>query len=131
MTGEMTIGIGEIDHIHQDFFALLDALRASKGDAFVEAFDTLIKHTEAHFAMEEELMRSYRFYAMQEHLDEHSNLLAEMQYFYDKAKKAPAFGRAYVDDYALDKFRRHIANLDSQLAMFLKTEWKAQEEADA
>lgn len=131
MTSEHEIGIGEIDTMHDDLFQQIDTLKKLDGRAFVDGFKALITHTESHFAMEEELMRSYRFYALQEHLDEHRHLLNEMRYFYNKAERMPHFGRAYIDDYAFDKFKRHIVNLDSQLAMFLKTEWKAMGAEDA
>jgi hemerythrin len=83
-------------------------------------FEEMIEHTKEHFAYEENLMNELNFYAKGEHFDEHANLLGEMQYFYEKAKKIPAFGKSYINDYAYDKFKRHIINIDSQLAMFLK-----------
>ena len=122
MTEDLSLGVGEMDRTHDDFLVLLDAAKTAKGAQFLDGFSRLIEHTESHFAMEEELMRSRCFYAMQEHLYEHENLLNEMRYFYEKAKKLPAFGRSYIDDYAFEKFRRHIINIDSQLAMFLKSE---------
>ena len=121
LTEDLTLGIAEMDRTHDDFLILLGNAKAADGKQFLEAFSLLIEHTEAHFSMEEEIMRSHAFYGMQEHADEHLNLLNEMRYFYDKARKLPAFGRSYIDDYAFEKFRRHIINIDSQLAMFLKS----------
>jgi len=121
VTETLTLGIPAVDETHDEFLALLATAKSAKGSAFLAAFDALIRHTEAHFAMEETLMRAQGFYGLQEHLDEHENLLAEMRYFFAKAQKAAAFGRSYIDDYAYEKFRRHIINIDSQLAMFLKT----------
>ena len=122
MTDNLTLNVAAMDETHADFLQLLDAAKAAQGSAFLDAFSALIGHTESHFAMEEELMRAHAFHAMQEHLDEHENLLGEMRFFFDKAAKIPAFGRSYIDDYAYEKFRRHIINIDSQLAMFLKTQ---------
>jgi hemerythrin len=122
MTDDLALGIDAMDETHTDFVQQLEKTKALSGTAFVEGFEALIAHTEAHFAMEEALMRTHDFYAMQEHLDEHETLLGEMRYFYDKARRVPAFGRAYIDDYAFEKFRRHVINIDSQLAMFLKSD---------
>lgn len=122
MTDTLSLGIPELDETHDEFIALLDTAKRAEGPKLLAAFGALIHHTEAHFAMEESLMRERGFYGMQEHLDEHGNLLGEMRYFYAKAHKAAAFGRAYIHDYAFEKFRRHIINIDSQFAMFLKQE---------
>ena len=65
-------------------------------------------------------MTHFNFYGKQEHMDEHINLLNEMQYFYQKAQKIPLFGKSYINDYAYEKFKRHIINIDIRLAMFLK-----------
>lgn len=130
MTDDLALGIDAMDEIHADFERQLEKTKANAGTAFVEAFEALIAHTEAHFEMEEALMRAHGFYAMQEHLDEHETLLNEMRYFYEKARRVPAFGRAYIDDYAFEKFRRHVINIDSQLAMFLKSEAARREKAD-
>jgi len=117
----LTLGIAAMDETHAQFLQQLEAVKKMNGEPFLEGFSALIGHTETHFAMEEELMRCHGFYGMQEHLDEHTTLLNEMRYFFARAQKLPAFGRSYIDDYAYEKFRRHIINIDSQLAMFLKT----------
>lgn len=122
MTENLTLNVASMDETHDDFLHLLDAAKAAKGSGFLERFSALIEHTESHFEMEAELMRSHGFYGLQEHLDEHDNLLGEMRFFFEKAKKMPAFGLAYINDYAYDKFKRHIINIDSQLAMFLKSQ---------
>lgn len=130
MTEDLTLGVAAMDETHADFIQLLDKVKQAQGRAFLDAFAALVAHTQIHFAMEEELMRTENFYAMQEHLDEHETLLGEMRYFFEKAKKITAFGRSYIDDYAFEKFRRHVINIDSQLAMFLKSEAARKEKAD-
>jgi len=121
VTENLSLGIPAMDETHDEFIQLLSTAQTAKGADFLTAFEALLHHTEVHFAMEEALMREHGFYGMQEHFDEHQTLLEEMRYFYQKAQKAAAFGRAYIDQYAFDKFHRHVINIDSQLAMFLKT----------
>jgi hemerythrin-like metal-binding protein len=109
-----------MDEKHDEFLNLLAKIKISQNSEFIPLFEEMIEHTKEHFAFEEEIMNKHNFYGIQEHLDEHANLLGEMEYFYNKAKKLPPFGKSYINDYAYDKFKRHIINIDSQLAMFLK-----------
>lgn len=120
MQKELKLGITDMDQTHREFLELLNAAKSSSGTAFLKAFEQLIGHTEAHFKTEETLMRERSFHGLAEHREEHENLLGEIRYFYEKTQKMPAFGRAYIDEYAYDKFYRHIINIDSQLAQFLK-----------
>ncbi len=120
MPDNLHLNIASMDEKHDEFLTLLTNIKASEANLFLPLFAEMIEHTKEHFAFEEEMMLTYNFYARQEHLDEHTNLLGEMQYFYEKAKRMPMIGRSYINDYALEKFTRHIINIDSQLAMFLK-----------
>ena len=125
MADNLTLDVAAMDTLHDEFITLLEEVKNAKGALFTERFAALVAHTEAHFAAEEELMRAHGFHAAQEHIDEHENLLGEMRYFLEKARKIPAFGRSYIDDYAYEKFRRHVINIDSQLAAFLKSQTEA------
>ncbi|MDO8454066.1 MAG: hemerythrin family protein [Sulfurimonas sp.] len=120
MSDNLHLNIESMDEKHDEFLALLSSIQSCPPSEFMPLFEEMIAHTKEHFAFEEEMMNRLNFYGKQEHLDEHANLLGEMEYFYDKAKKIPAFGKSYIHEYAYDKFKRHIINIDSQLAMFLK-----------
>lgn len=120
MPDNLHLNIVSMDEKHDEFLTLLAKIQATGNDGFLPLFKEMIEHTKEHFAFEEDMMLTYNFYGRQEHFDEHVNLLGEMQYFYDKAKRMPMIGRSYINDYALEKFSRHIVNIDSQLAMFLK-----------
>lgn len=125
MQQNVQLGIAEMDKTHSEFLVLLAKINACNDQEFLTLFDEMITHTKEHFAYEESIMRKQHFYGIQEHIDEHANLLGEMQYFYKKAQKIPAFGKSYINDYAYEKFKRHIINIDSQLAMFLKEQNKS------
>jgi len=120
MNDNLNLNIDVMDKTHREFLEILSKIQSSTGSEFVSLFEDMINHTKEHFAFEEDMMIKYNFYARQEHLDEHENLLGEMNYFYEKSKKSPIFGKSYINDYAYEKFKRHIINIDSQLAMFLK-----------
>lgn len=117
----LQLNIPEMDARHEEFFVLLEQLKSSSAETFLPLFAEMVAHTEAHFAAEEATMEVHAYCGLQEHRDEHANLLGEMKYFYEKAQKRPAFGKSYVHEYAFDKFRRHVINIDAQLAMFLKS----------
>jgi len=120
MTDKLHLNIDTIDEKHDAFLEILDRLLNCDESAFLPLFEEMIEHTREHFEFEENMMHTYNFYAKEEHIEEHKSLLGEMTYFYAKSKKFSAFGRSYVNDYAFEKFKRHILNIDSQLAMFLK-----------
>lgn len=120
MNEDLHVKIPVMDEKHDEFLALLRNIRSCEKEKFLPLFKEMIEHTKEHFSFEEELMDRYEFYAKQEHFDEHKTLLGEMEYFYEKAQKLPMFGKSYINDYAYDKFKRHIINIDSQLAMFFK-----------
>ncbi|MFT5661121.1 MAG: hemerythrin [Sulfurimonas sp.] len=118
---ELKLNVAFMDELHHEFEEILDEMKNCKDNPkFMQLFFKMIEHTKNHFKTEEELMTKYDFYDKQEHLNEHESLLSEMIYFYEKAQKIPLFGKSYINEYAYDKFRRHILNIDSQLAMFLK-----------
>lgn len=120
MKGVEKLGVVSMDALHDDFLEILSAIQECERDAFMPLFVEMLEQTKEHFAFEEAVMQEEGFYGMQEHCAEHENLLGEMNYFYEKARRVPALGKAYIHDYAYEKFRRHVANIDSQLAMFLK-----------
>ena len=120
---ELRLNIEPMDTIHDEFESILEEMKSTKDNArFMELFTQMIEHTKTHFKTEEDIMNEFDFYDKKEHFDEHANLLSEMIYFYEKAQKMPMFGKSYINEYAYDKFKRHIINIDSQLAMFLKTQ---------
>lgn len=120
MQENLQLDISSMDETHHEFLDILAKIQSCNDKEFLLLFDEMITHTKEHFAYEESIMREHDFYGLQEHRNEHVNLLNEMQYFFQKAKKIPSFGKSYINDYAYDKFKRHILNIDSQLAMFLK-----------
>ena len=118
---DLKLNIKEIDEMHDEFLALLE--KAKKSNDTIKALEEIIEHTKEHFAYEESIMQEKNYYGYGEHKEEHEKILGEMVYFYEKAKKGfRAFAKAYIDEYALDKFSNHILKIDSQLAMFLKSD---------
>jgi hemerythrin len=128
MPENLHLNIPAMDERHDAFLELLAGMHACEKADFLPLFEAMAEHTREHFRFEEEMMHRYDFYGRQEHIDEHATLLGEMQYFYEKSKRMPMMGRAYINDYAYEKFKRHVINIDSQLAMFLKENGLEQEQ---
>lgn len=120
MNDNLHLNIPVMDEKHDEFLEILSLIKSCTKTQFLPLFAELIEHTREHFSFEEKLMEKHQFYAKSEHYEEHKNLLGEMEYFYTQAQKLPMFGKSYINDYAYDKFKRHIINIDSQFAMFLK-----------
>jgi hemerythrin-like metal-binding protein len=120
MGDDLHLNVSAMDEKHDEFLEILARIQSCEKGDFMALFEVMIAHTKAHFAFEEEMMTRLGFYGRQEHFDEHANMLNEMNYFFEKAKRVPAFGKSYINDYAYEKFKRHVTNIDSQLAMFLK-----------
>lgn len=120
MNDDIRLGVESIDTKHDEFITLLSKIKTCESKDFLPLFSDIIEHTKKHFSMEEEIMNTTNFYDKKEHFAEHETMLNEMLYFYEKAKKMPLLGKSYINDYAYEKFKRHVLNVDSQLTMFLK-----------
>ena len=120
MSESIQLNIPTIDAKHDEFLELLEKIKKADKNSFHTLFQEMIEHTKEHFSYEESLMDKYEFYGKSEHIEEHHKLLEEMEYFYEKSQKMMMFGKSYINDYAHEKFYRHIINIDSQFAMFLK-----------
>lgn len=120
MSENLDLDIKVMDTIHHEYLALLEEIKTCKSNEFMTLFEHMLEHTKDHFKVEEEIMQVHDFYDKQEHINEHIALLEEMQYFYDKSKKIPSFGKSYINQYAYDKFKHHVLSIDSKLAMFIK-----------
>ena len=116
------VGIPEIDAIHAEFAVLINRLAGADLGEFTSLFQELLAHTRAHFATEEELMRSTNFPGRREHVAEHGRVLGEMERFGERlANGKPFFARAYIEDRIPEWFAVHTQTLDCALAAFLKS----------
>jgi hemerythrin-like metal-binding protein len=115
----LKVGLGIIDDRHEEFWQLLEMLKAEKNDeVFMLMFSRLIEHTKEHFEADMLRINSSNLY---EHKVEHKKALEEMDYFYSKGQKGlMPFAKNYINDRAENWFRQHLLNMDSDLARELK-----------
>jgi hemerythrin len=118
------LGVDSMDETHVEFIELVNALGNAKEKAgFITLFSKLVKHTEAHFGSESELMEKTDFPAIREHNDEHQRLLGELHRFALKVNLGSIIvARAYVQERLPDWFKLHAASMDSALAAHIKSQ---------
>lgn len=115
---DISVGNEEIDSIHQKLAKLVEQLANAPDIEFPNLFQQLIKHTEAHFSYEEELMRESGFIHVSEHVGEHRQMLGEMKQF---AKRRLPIARSYVRQRLSERFALHITRMDSLLAAYIRS----------
>lgn len=115
------LGHDQMDKTHLEFIALVNLLHQADKAEFIQLFQKLIEHTEAHFNAEKELMEDSAFPAIREHNDEHARVIGEMYRFGRMLEKGSTqMARAYVRERLPDWFNLHAATMDSALAAHLK-----------
>ena len=116
----MTLNCPELDIYHKECEELLQNFDYLD---FMTSYTTLLEHTQKHFAHEEHLMKTLNFRGFSEHYEEHQKILGEMSQFLAMANRGNVFlAKNYVKNTLSERFDLHVRNIDSQLAMFLKTQ---------
>lgn len=117
----LELGLPRMDATHREFVDLCNALAAA-GDqaAFLMALDTLIAHTDAHFAQENRWMAGCGFPPIRIHMGEHERVLGLLR---DTRERVAAgdleTGRRSIDELP-DWFRGHAATMDAALAYHIR-----------
>lgn len=110
-----------MDATHVVFVGLVNALASADKQTFIKLFTELYEHTQAHFAAEDELMKSSGFASTEEHISEHRRVLAEMTQLLKRVQKGSlTFARAYIKDRLPEWFALHLMSMDQALAVHLQ-----------
>jgi hemerythrin len=117
------LGIQEIDEQHGQVIACLDQLHLSVGKergfpSMLDALNTLNAFVENHFTYEEGLLRHYGYPKLDEHIEEHRKISAELarlnQHMFDAgdvSKKLLGMVRTWINS--------HICVEDADFADFV------------
>lgn len=117
---QLALGHAEMDHTHQEFVALLNAVGAAQREAILPALDAFIAHTEAHFAQEEAWMASRAFPPRGCHAKEHAGVLEVVREVRGRVANGEAhYGRTLAEALA-EWFPVHAASMDAMLALFME-----------
>lgn len=110
----------ELDHTHEEFVALLNAVhKALGGDDTGAAFAELLEHTEAHFAMEEAWMAELGFAAENCHSSQHRMVLELMREVGRRHAEEPELLERLIPALA-EWFPQHAAMMDAALVETLR-----------
>jgi hemerythrin len=112
-----TLGLAEMDEVHQEFVGLLAAAIGADDASLAAACDRLIEHVHGHFANETRLMRGHRFAATAEHEAEHARILGDLGRMRRSLEKGRlAIVRNYLAVGMPEWFANHLLTMDAALA---------------
>jgi len=115
------LGVEHMDRIHQAFLALARELEDCPASQFAQRLESLVRHTEEHFAAEEKEMRATDCPMLQEHAAEHARLLSDLRRFLQAVQRGrPAMARAFLQDGLAPWFDSHLGTMDAALAAHLR-----------
>ncbi len=112
----LTIQEPTIDRDHTVFIDFVNQMQTADQQQFVQLFERLLTHTQAHFEYENKLMEQYGFPAIAEHQGEHHRVLTELKRFKQRVDKGMiAMGRAYISELVPQWFMLHVSTMDRAL----------------
>ncbi|GEM_PF-402592 len=121
LTDELTTGIEELDAQHEYFLALTASVQRKSRELDIGASHELIlevaRYAQCHFAYEETMMSVYGYPRMQEHIEQHLEIIA-------KLKAAAAISQFNLSQARLELLQwvvSHIPLDDKPLAEFVLT----------
>ena len=118
---KMALGHADIDRTHREMVALINHVAAADKTAFAEAFQSLIAHTTAHFALEQDLMERSGDPGRREHEHHHAKLLGELAAIERQVKRGQLkLARAFVAERLPEWLESHAASMDSVLVAHLQ-----------
>lgn len=119
-SAQLALGHAEMDHTHEEFVALLNAVGDAQGEAILASLDSFIAHTEAHFAQEEAWMEERQFPPRGCHAKEHAGVLEVVREVRNRVASGEAhYGRTLAEALA-EWFPMHATSMDAMLALFIE-----------
>ncbi|MBP6096418.1 MAG: hemerythrin domain-containing protein [Methyloversatilis sp.] len=119
-SADYELGIVSMDDTHREFAALLNELDAVGPEDAADRLDALIRHTEAHFAQEDEWMRASGFPPLHCHRSEHERVLEVLR----DVRHLALAGNTSITQSLLKElplwFAHHAATMDAALASHIR-----------
>ncbi|MES2980204.1 MAG: hemerythrin domain-containing protein [Pseudomonadota bacterium] len=116
---DLRLGYGPIDHIHEEFVVLVDALLAATDERVAVALTAVHVHSREHFASEEQWMQETDFPARDCHADEHAAVLQSMEVVTRRVAGGDFEAGRHLARALADWFPGHADYLDSALAHWM------------
>ncbi|CDN88376.1 MULTISPECIES: bacteriohemerythrin [Hydrogenophaga] len=116
---EHLTGDARIDTLHEEFYALLQALREAPREQAADALLALITHTREHFAHEDDEMTSGNYPIRECHIDEHAEVMTSLVQVHERLCQDDHSALPRLVQALEDWFPGHVQHLDSALAQWL------------
>ena len=120
----LSVGNETMDREHRAMVTIIRRLfdenhKAPGSPTVQRLLDDLLTETRAHFASEEAMMRAANYAETEEHRNEHSALLVELQIVVDRARKNPDTITIDTLSFITCWFTDHVKVADLALAEFI------------
>jgi hemerythrin len=115
----LQLGYGPIDHIHQEFVILVNALIAAPDERVAATLAAVHVHSREHFASEEQWMQESDFPATDCHANEHAAVLKSMEIVTHRVAGGDFEAGRHLARALADWFPGHACYLDSALAHWM------------
>jgi hemerythrin len=121
---EFSVGVPDVDLEHQEMIALINRLyvemMSRSGSPDVPAFlGEIHARIQAHFALEERIMREHRYDRYAAHKADHEQLLDDIRDIMDDVEDGVLFDRTQLSDllavWFVEHFRQHDGRLHGRL----------------
>ncbi len=124
-TAKLETSIEKVDVQHKELVKMVNqlhkAMRQKKGAKVIKGIlGGLADYTVMHFAMEEELFKTYEYAAYETHKEKHDDLIATVQAFQKDFEEGKATVTADLMDFLKDWLKTHILKTDMAYVPFLK-----------
>jgi hemerythrin-like metal-binding protein len=120
-TEALALDMPAMDRTHQEFVSLLADVQNAPDAQALEAWQTLLAHTEAHFDQEDAWMRATGFAQDNCHSVQHHVVLREMRDAQHWPHDARARGLRRLADQLAAWFAVHAQTMDAALALHLRS----------
>ena len=116
---DLRLGYAPIDHIHEEFVVLVDALLVATDERVAAALAAVHVHSCEHFASEDQWMQEPDFPARECHADEHAAVLQSMEVVTRRVAGGDFEAGRHLGRALADWFPGHAVYLDSALAHWM------------
>lgn len=114
------IGHEKIDAEHQQLFELINRFLAAEGQgALTMCAMSLFKYTREHFTHEEGLMRDIGYPSIREHIQQHNDLLSELNHIAESIANN-TLDKSQLSAFLVPWLLNHIGKSDAELAGYLR-----------
>lgn len=124
---EFSVGIASMDFEHRKMITMINEIYAEMSERCdpesIEQFlGDIHAAINAHFALEERLMRDAGYDEYEAHKEEHEELLDQIRDMMDEFHEDPEHGFRLLRERLADWFEKHFASFDARLHGMLSSE---------